>query len=31
MKKQLVVAMTAASLLGFCGGTAVQAFDLGSI
>ena len=31
MKKQLVVAMTAASLLGFCGGTAVHAFDLGSI
>lgn len=31
MKKQLIAAVTVASLLGFAGGTAVQAFNLGSI
>lgn len=31
MKKQLVAAVTIASLLGFTGGMAAQAFDLGSI
>ena len=31
MKKQLIAAVTIASLLGFAGGTAVQAFNLGSI
>ena len=31
MKKQVIAAVTIASLLGFAGGTAVQAFNLGSI
>ena len=31
MKKQMIVAVTIASLLGFAGGASVQAFNLGSI
>ena len=31
MKKQIIAAVTVASLLGFAGGSAVQAFNLGSI
>ena len=31
MKKQVIAAVTIASLLGFAGGTTVQAFNLGSI
>lgn len=31
MKKQMIIAVTIASLLGFAGGASVQAFNLGSI